>query len=149
LTLIDRISITASIVDRQPTILPLAKNEYEYEYTTLELGEIDLSFAGRYYESNRVHHNISALNQNDILFIQLKEDKYELYDSERNIVGRLSKKYFIPVGKKIKSVKVFAIICRKKEDSIPEYIDNIRKDRWEVVVPEIIYEPDDTKIMTE
>jgi ATP-dependent DNA helicase RecQ len=36
---------------------------------------------------------------------------------------------------------VAAIIIRQREDTEPEYRDSVRCERWEVVMPELVFEP--------
>jgi ATP-dependent DNA helicase RecQ len=41
------------------------------------------------------------------------------------------------------SGQVKAVIVRRREDSEPEYQATLRCDRWEVVLPELVFEPDE------
>jgi hypothetical protein len=36
---------------------------------------------------------------------------------------------------------VLAIVVRLREDGDPAYRDQVRCERWEVVVPEVVFEP--------
>lgn len=38
--------------------------------------------------------------------------------------------------------RVGAIYVRRREDEGTEYQDRVRCDRWEVVLPELVYEPE-------
>jgi ATP-dependent DNA helicase RecQ len=40
------------------------------------------------------------------------------------------------------SGQVKAVIVRRREDSEPEYHAALRCDRWEVVLPELVFEPE-------
>jgi ATP-dependent DNA helicase RecQ len=39
------------------------------------------------------------------------------------------------------SACVAAIVVREREDTKPEFLDSVRCDRWEVVVPELVFAP--------
>ena len=47
----------------------------------------------------------------------------------------------LETAKKLDEAGVGAIVMRRREDSQPQFLDKIRCDRWEVVVPELVFVP--------
>ena len=64
-----------------------------------------------------------------------------LVDGKGNTVGRLARAYAPPAGTRWIAASVAAIIMREREDSEPEYLDRARCERWEVVVPDLVFAP--------
>jgi len=110
-------------------------------FERLSLGQVDLGFAGRYAANDPVHAAVSRLEPGDRLDLVAEGDRLVLRDLAGRRVGRLARKYRIMDGYRVVEVRVSAIIVRRK-DANPEYAEMARTDRWEVVVPELIYEPE-------
>jgi hypothetical protein len=99
-----------------------------------------LGFAGRYAPNNAVHQTIANLTAGAPLLLRESEKHWELTDTNGKIVGRMSKEKFIkPSGTQFLSGRVASIIVWRREDSAVEYQDKPRCDRWEVVVPELVF----------
>jgi hypothetical protein len=75
-----------------------------------------------------------------------------LYDGEATVpfgdgsaddvcVGRLARSFDAPAGMTCIDARVAAIGVRTREDSAGEFADLVRCDRWEVVVPELVFAP--------
>jgi ATP-dependent DNA helicase RecQ len=101
---------------------------------------VDLGFAGRLASDHPVHRAISTLEPGDRLNLVNVADRLELRDLAGRPVGRLAKKYRVMDGYRVVEARVSAITIRRK-DANPEYAEMVRTDRWEVVVPELIYGP--------
>jgi ATP-dependent DNA helicase RecQ len=110
-------------------------------FERLTLAQVDLGFAGRFAEGHRVHRDISALAAGDRVNLVTAGDRLELWNLAGRPVGRLAKKYQVKDGYRVVEARVSAITVRQK-DANPEYAEMARTDRWEVVVPELIYEPE-------
>jgi hypothetical protein len=67
-------------------------------------------------------------------------DRLELRNLAGRSVGRLAKKFDVKDGCRVVEARVSAITVRQK-DANSGYAQMARTDRWEVVVPELIYEP--------
>lgn len=50
--------------------------------------------------------------------------------------------YAPPAGMDCITASVAVIIVREREDSEPEYHDRLRCERWEVVVPDLVFAPE-------
>ena len=65
---------------------------------------------------------------------------YALCDSRGRMVGRLARRFEVPRGKRVKSASVLAVVVWRKD--LSEYQEQRQSllDRWEVVLPEIVFE---------
>lgn len=126
---------------REPVQLPPPAPELGRVHRSLELGDVDLGYAGRKGGSDRVHRAIAALAPGDAVSLQSRDDKWELVDAAGTCVGRLSAAFSPPAGRPFVAGRVQAIVVRRREDSSdPKYAELIRCDRWEVVVPELVFD---------
>ncbi len=134
-----------SILSRPPGELPppdpAQKRHYQRRYRHLELKEVDLGFAGRKPAANSVHQAIAALSPGDPLTAVAATPKWELLDPSGNLVGLLAEKFIPTAGMKCTAATVLAITTRTRQASPEKYHANIRCEDWEVVVPELIFEP--------
>ena len=129
------------VLHRAPTQLPAPAPELQRKYLQLTLKDVDLGFAGRYKPADPVHRAISDLTTGDGL--QLRQGEHtEIMDEWGRLVGRLARSFVPPAGMRCVTASVRAIMVRQKEDSEPEYHDRVRCERWEVVVPELVFEPE-------
>ena len=124
--------------DSQPRTLELAR-----QYRRPSLREVNLGFAGRYYTNHRVHRAIATLSPGDPIEARIaKTGSWELLDQSGMVVGRLAQAFEPPPGMRCKSATVFAIVDWSREASEPQYRDHLKCDAWEVVVPELVFEPE-------
>lgn len=128
-----------SFFRRPAVVLPKPPPELARRYQRLTLKEVDIGYAGRYAQDHQVHLAIAKLNTGDSLHLQQHNERWELLDSNGNTVGRLSRAFMPPTNMQCLSAQVMAITSRQKEDSEPEYHAHIRCERWEVVLPELIF----------
>ena len=131
-----------SILHRAPTQLPAPAPELARHYSRLMLGDVDLGFAGRYAPTHSVHLAIAQLTAADVLQLRQAQERWELVDGKGHTVGRLARAFSPPAGLRCIAASVGAIVMRRREDSQPQFLDNIRCDRWEVVVPELVFVPE-------
>ena len=90
-----------------------------------------------------MHGDIAALSMGDPLKVRVEgTGRWRLLGSAGRSVGRLAKSFKPPRGMRWRSAKVFAVIGWSREASEPQYLDAMRCDAWEVVVPELVFEPD-------
>lgn len=128
-----------AILRRSKTALPIAQAELHRQYLRISLKDIDLSYAGRHGKNHAVHQRITALEPEDSLLLKQSDKIWELTNLEGEGICRLAKSFSPPKGKQFISAKVVAVIIRHKDDSEPEYQDRLRCDRWEVVIPDLIF----------
>ena len=107
------------------------------------LDEINLGFAGRQRSSHPVHRAIASLKPGDPLMARIDaHERWELLDRSGTVVGRLARAFEPPAGMRCVSAAVHAVVTWSRDASEPGFRDGLKCDRWEVVVPELIFEPD-------
>ena len=124
--------------DLQPETLELSR-----QYRRPSLREVYLSFVGRRHANHPVHRAIAALSPGDQLETRIaKTGSWELLDRSGMVVGRLAQAFEPPPGTRCRSATVFAVVAWSREASEPQYRDSMKCDAWEVVVPELVFEPE-------
>ena len=136
----------ASVLHRQPAPLPPSGPELESRYRRLAMSDVDLGFAGRRVAGHPVHKAIAALAPGDPLTPRQtggNGNRWELFDNAEHRVGRLAKDFKPPPGMRCRSATVLAIVTWSRELSEPQFQPGVKCDAWEVVVPELMFAPDD------
>ena len=129
-----------SAVHRAPAPLPPASPALRYRHVRTTLGDVDLGFAGRRGMKDPIHRAIAALSPGDPLKIRGRRD---LTDRAGTVVGRLAKNFRPPAGMTCRAATVLAIVGWSREAAEPQFRDRIGCDTWEVVVPELVFAPDE------
>ena len=124
-----------------PDSLPAAAPELARLYRRLSLRDVFLSFAGYRPPGGPVHRAIASLSPGDILQVRAGQNRLELLDGKGTVVGQLAASFEAPNGMRCKFATVLAIVTWSREKSEAEYQDGLRCDEWEVVVPELVFEP--------
>ena len=133
----------SSVVQREPVELPRTSEAIEYRHVRTGLKDVDLGFAGRQHSRHPVHRAIAALSPGDPLETRvLEHGNWELVDRAGTVVGRLARSFTPPAEARCRAAEVFAIVGWSREASEPQYRDTIKSENWEVVVPELVFEPD-------
>ena len=127
---------------REPVELPPAPSELERRYKRLNLGEVFLGFAGYKRANAPVHRAIAALNPGDSLKVRVGSKRWEILDCNGLVVGKLASGFGGFDGMRCTRAKVWAIVVWERERSEPQYQGGFLCDDWEVVVPELVFEPD-------
>ena len=122
--------------DLQPEIVELAR-----QYRWPSLRDVDLGFAGRRHDGHPVHRAIADLSPDDPLEARVESGRWELLNQSGTVVGRLARSFDCPAGTRCGSATVRAIVAWSRERSEPGYQDSIKRETWEVVVPELVFEP--------
>ena len=133
-----------SVVQREPVDLPTASPALQYRHVRVGLQDVDLGFAGRQDPRRPIHRAIAALSPGDPLEARPGEGgNWELLDPAGTVVGRLAKSFRPPIGTRCRAAGVFGVVQWSREASEPKYRDTVRSETWEVVVPELVFEPED------
>ena len=131
-----------SVMWCQPTALPPASPELLYRHVRATLEDVDLGFAGRRSERDPIHRAVATLKPGDSLETRITEQgHWELLSPTGSRVGRLAKSFRPPAAMRCRSAEVLAVVGWSREASEPKYHDSIKCDAWEVVVPELVFEP--------
>ena len=121
--------------------LPPTAAELERRYRRLSLRDVFLSFAGYRLPDHSVHRAIAALSPDDLLQVRVRSNRWELADSNGMVVGQLAASFEAPVGMRPAFATVWAIATWDRERSEPQFREGLKCDSWEVVVPELVFEP--------
>jgi ATP-dependent DNA helicase RecQ len=138
----DALKGSSSVLLRESTELPPAALELARRYRRLSLRDVFLSFAGYKQHDHPVHRAIAALSPGDRLQVRNGSNRWELLDRRGLVVGQLARGFKAPDGMRCTFATVLAVVTWNRERSEPEYQDSLKCDAWEVVVPELVFEPD-------
>ena len=131
------------VLRREPSELPPAAAAQEYRSIRPSLEDVDLGFAGRQVTGKPVHRAIAALSPGDPLQTRIvNAGRWELLNREGVVVGRMANSFRPPAGARCRSATIRAIVEWSREASRSEYRDGMKCDAWEVIVPELTFEPD-------
>ena len=139
----DLLSDLLSVQHRDlPVQLPPERPELARHYRRLSLRDVFLSFVGYKHKSDPVNRAIAALSPGDLLGLQKNSNRWVLLDCNGTVVGQLASSFVPPTGMHCTSATVLAIVTWNKEKSDPQFQNDLRCENWEVVVPELVFEPD-------
>ena len=139
---LDALADHPSVICREIVELPPGSAALSYHHVRPALRDVDLGFAGRRRAHDPVHHAIAGLSPGDSLEKRITyQGRWELLDRSGAVVGRLAAGFQPPSGTRCRSAEVWAVTGWSREASKPEYHDSIRCDAWEVIVPELVFEP--------
>ncbi|MYF28996.1 MAG: hypothetical protein F4169_09045 [Gammaproteobacteria bacterium] len=131
-----------SVLRRQaPITLPPAPPELVRQYKQASLRDVFLSYAGYRHPNHTLHSAIDALSPGDPLHMQAGAGQWQLLDRNGTVVGQLAGSFKAPAGTRCTSASVLAIATWSREYSAPQYQSGLKCDTWEVVVPELVFEP--------
>ena len=119
---------------------PPSTANLDRRYERLGLSDVDLGLAGRFEAHMPIHQAIAALKPGSALELKLERGKWVLVNSGGVTVGRLVATYSPPPGTVCISAQVSAIVTWSRSDSRPEYQGLCKCEKWEVVVPQMVFE---------
>jgi ATP-dependent DNA helicase RecQ len=108
-------------------------------YAWLTPAQVDLGYAGRHTARDPIHAAIHALRPGDPLRLMKKGERWFIEDTQGATVGRLAKSYQPPQGMACESASVHAILTRFADDGEAEYAHKCKCERWEVVLPLLVF----------
>ena len=138
---LDTLRDRPAFLQREPVALPPPAPELARRYRQLTLGDVYLSFAGRRPPGDRVHRAIAALSAGDHLEVRSQSGRWELRDDAGVVVGTLAGRFEPPAGTHCVDATVTAVVTWRRTDSDLEYQKHLKCDQWDVVVPELVFEP--------
>ena len=132
-----------SVVERDNQVKgPSTAPELYRRYRRLSLRDVFLSYGGYRRPDHTVHRAIAALSPGDLLEVRPGPTRWEMLDSHGIVIGQLAGGFEGIAGMRCTFAKVLDVAAWDRERSEPEYQKAIRCDSWEVVVPELVFEPD-------
>ncbi len=138
----DALPDTSSVLRRAPVDRPPPVQELSRRYRRLKLSDVVLSFAGYRQANHPVHAAIAALSPGDRLDVRADAGRWEFVNSGGVAVGRTASGFKPPEGMRCAFASVMGVVAWGRDWSEPQYRDHLRCDAWEVVVPEMVFEPD-------
>lgn len=108
-------------------------------YQVPDLKSVDLSWAGRLFADNLSLVAIERAKVGDPLQLYRKDDTWLLQNADGVTLGRMAKSWSPPHGLKFLRGEVGAVIRWRKLDSSEDYRDHLRREQWEVIVPELVF----------
>ena len=131
-----------SVFHPEPAALPPVSPELLYRHVRPSLEKVDLGFSGRRGERDPIHRAIAALKPGDRLETRITDrSRWLLLDERGRVVGRLAKGFKPPPGMRCRAASVLAVVGWSRKDTDPNFHKTIKCDAWEVVVPELVFEP--------
>nr|WP_246531818.1 ATP-dependent helicase [Pseudohalocynthiibacter aestuariivivens] len=109
-------------------------------FQSAEARMVDLSFAGRQGNSHPVLVATSEARIGDALTLIRDRDRWQLTDAKGRSLGRMAKSFSPPANTKFVRGEIAAILCWRKDDSDEAFYHTIRREAWEVIVPELVFE---------
>lgn len=109
-------------------------------YQSAEARMVDLSFAGRQGQNHPALSAIAEARIGDPITLIREQDRWHLKDSSGRSLGRMSKNFAPPPNTKFVSGEIAAILRWRKEYADEAFHYTIRRDAWEVVIPEMVFE---------
>ena len=139
----DALQSSPSVLRRPaPVGLPAPATELNRSYRRLSLGDVFLSFAGYRPSGHPVQLAIAALSTGDLLHVRKGSNRWEILDGHGTVVGQLGSSFNAPVDMRLAFASVLAVATWDRESSDAQYREGLLSDGWEVVVPELVFEPE-------
>ncbi len=138
----DALTHLPAVLVREPTLSGQLPAGLSRRFELLGLGDVDMDFAGR-AKTPAVRQALAELRIGD----ELRFDRlpgqigWDVQTLAGQTVGRTAKNYQPPAGK-IVGTRVAAICARRLRDVTPEWQARMAVDAWEVVLPELVIEPE-------
>ena len=101
---------------------------------------VDLSFAGRLGQSHPALTAIAEARIGDPIHLELKGGRWTLKNEKGRELGRMAKSFSPPTNSKFASGAVACVLAWQKEYGDKEYHHTLRRNEWDVVVPELVFE---------
>ena len=101
---------------------------------------VDLSFAGRLPHGHPSLAAIAAARPGDPVTLVRDGERWRIDNAQGNTLTRLSRAFAPPEGSTFQRGEVAAVLLWRREDGEEDYNHLLRRDAWEVVLPELVFE---------
>lgn len=109
-------------------------------FQSAEMRMVDLSFAGRQRAGHPALRAISEARVGEPIFLTHEFDRWQLKDVHGRSLGRMSKSFTPPANARFLRGEIAAILRWRKEDGDEAFHHTLRRDAWEVIIPELVFE---------
>lgn len=133
------VSPASAILHRRVTPDTAALPRTRLRYVPPDTKLVDLSFAGRLRAGNPALEAIASARPGDP--VQLIQDygRWRIDNALGVTLARLSRAFTPPEGTTFLRGEVAAILTWRREDGGEDYHQRLRRDAWEVVLPELVF----------
>ena len=132
----------SSVLRRRAVRLPPPTPDLRRSYRSLTLRDVYLSFAGRKPADDGIHCSIRKLSPGDPLQARFRNNRWEILDRRGTVVSVLAGSFKAPDGMRCIKASVSAIAVWGERQSDPKYKSELKCDQWEVVIPDLVFQPD-------
>jgi len=109
-------------------------------FQSAEARGVDLSFAGRQRAGHRTLNAISVVRVVDPLALVQESGRWFLQDAGGRVLGRMAKNFAPPNNAEFLTGVVAAVLRWRKEDGEGAFHHKLKRDAWEVIIPEMVFE---------
>ena len=108
----------------------------------LNLRDVFISYAGRFHRRHHIHRTIARLSAGDPITVTDSSGRWTISTLDGTPIGRLARTFKPPPNARLRSATVMAIATWNKDISPREHRRGLKIDQWEVIIPQLIFEPD-------
>lgn len=108
-------------------------------YQVPDMKAVDLSWAGRLGGGHASHAAIATAKVGDPVTIAREEQAWMVLDQSGRSLGRMARSWSPPEGRSFRRGEIGAVVRWRKADSDEEYQSYLRRNEWEVVLPELVF----------
>lgn len=131
--------VAATLLRRNIVANNATREDCGLRYQSVEPHMVDLSWAGRQAANHPAHPALARLQTGDPVQLMEVDGRWQLRNGEGVTIGRMAQSYRPPDGLRCIRGKASAIIHWRKVDSAEEFRGTIRREAWEVVLPELVF----------
>ncbi|MBD0866535.1 MAG: ATP-dependent helicase, partial [Rhodobacteraceae bacterium] len=110
-------------------------------YHSADAHMVDLGYAGRLHPGHPVLAAITQARVGDPVDLVRVNNHWHIKDLRGRILVRMSNAFSPPGNTRFVRGRVAVILCRRKEDNKDKtYHPSLKRDAWEVIIPELVFE---------
>nr|WP_243645085.1 RecQ family ATP-dependent DNA helicase [Rhodovulum euryhalinum] len=124
---------------RRVALDPGALSRCGLRYLSADPKMVDLSYAGRLPAGHPSLKAIEAAMVGDPVTLGEDNGRWTIRNADGIPLGRMARAFVAPVGGTFLRGEIGAIFRWRKADSAEDYHASLRRDQWEVVLPELVF----------
>lgn len=128
-----------AVAYRAPQVNGLDVADSKKIYRTLNPSEVDLGFAGRLANGHRALRSLDRIAAGASVGLKQNGGRWLIVDQDSVAIGRLARKFAPPEGAAFVEGSAYAITTRFRSDAGENFQSQLRRDRWSVVLPELVF----------
>ncbi|MBK5569264.1 hypothetical protein [Ensifer sp. SSB1] len=131
--------VAVTLLKRQITPNEAAGADGGLRYQTVEPHMVDLSWVGRQAASHPAHQALAEMQTGDRVELVEIDGRWLVRNCAGVTIGRMAQSYRPPDGWDCIRGEASAIIRWRKVDNAEEFHGTLRREVWEVVLPELVF----------